>query len=88
MSYNKYLSRIESLDMLIRMQATGTPSECAQKLNISESTLYDLIAFLKKRGAPICYSRISRSYRYYYPVRFRFCFEEDAFRDIGSDSQH
>ena len=63
-------------DDLIQRGCTGTPPEFAEKLSISESLLYELIATLKKLGAPIAYSRSRSTYFYEKPVAFRMGYDE------------
>ncbi|GAA3650303.1 hypothetical protein [Flavivirga jejuensis] len=65
MALRKYINRVEQLDQLIRLESTGTPEECAKKLNISKRSLYVLIDELKTDfKCPIAYSRSKRSYIY------------------------
>ena len=63
------LERLERIDQLIRLHATGKPSELATKLNISISTLYELLNYLKDLGASFYYSREKQSYVYEYPMQ-------------------
>ena len=58
------IERINHIDHLIRITATGTPAQLASKLNVSKSTVYRLIAQLKDMGAPIVYCRYCESYKY------------------------
>jgi len=47
------------------MKATGTPVELANKLAVSESSVYRRIQFLKEEiGAPILFDRDRGSYVY------------------------
>jgi len=64
MTVFKYIDRINLLDKLIRQRRTGTPAELAERLGISASRLYVVLDELKARGAPIAYSRQSRTYYY------------------------
>jgi len=66
MSLRKSINRIEYIDYLIRVKRTGTPKEFADKLNVSERWLYQLIKELKlDLNCPIKYSKRHRSYIYY-----------------------
>ncbi len=56
--------RLKYIDLLISRSATGTPKNLAQKLNISEITVYRYIREMKELGAPIKYCRICSSYKY------------------------
>ena len=66
--------RIERIDQLIRMKATGTPVQLAKRLETSERTIYDIIKLMKKIGAPIYYCRYRKSYCYRKDVNFSFGF--------------
>lgn len=58
------LNRLERLDYLIRSRATGTPQELAERLEISERRLYDILNEMRDLGAPIKYSKTLRTYYY------------------------
>ncbi|MCH7399021.1 HTH domain-containing protein [Belliella sp. DSM 107340] len=60
----KLIERISRLDQLIRLKSTGTPKELANRLEISESTLYETISMMKQLGAPINYDKLRKSYYY------------------------
>jgi ribosomal protein S25 len=64
MKIHTQIERIKHLNSLIKREATGTPSQLAEKLNISVATVYRLIRELKDFGAPILYSKHSQSYIY------------------------
>lgn len=71
-SYN--FDRLEYLDNLIRLKATGDPRTLARKLNISLRAVYDYINMLKSLGAPIEYNRHKSTYFYGEQGRFYFKF--------------
>ena len=71
------LNRLESLDYLIRSKATGTPDELAQRLEISERTLYEFLNEMRDLGACIRYSRSRRTYYYYKEGGFSLKFHEE-----------
>ena len=76
MSRKVDLEKIARLDYLIRHKATGNPDELAERLDMSRSTLFDLIAYLKEEmNAPIVYDRDRLSYTYSYPPKFYLGFE-------------
>ena len=50
--------------MVLLVANTGSPKEFANRLNLSESQLYNILEDLKIRGFPINYSRRLRSYVY------------------------
>jgi hypothetical protein len=77
MTFIDQIRRIERLDQLIRIKATGRPSELALKLGISESCLYETLNIMKvELGAVIRYSRSIQSYYYPKKIRFRCNFED------------
>ena len=47
----------------------------SRRLEISESSLYQLLKKMKELGAPIFYSFAHQSYCYEYDVTFRFGFK-------------
>ena len=61
---------MERIDQLIRMQATGSPQEFANRLRISKTKLYRIIARMKKLHAPIRYDPTIQSFIYETPVSF------------------
>ncbi|KYG83566.1 hypothetical protein [Roseivirga echinicomitans] len=72
----KQIERIERLHNLIRLKATGTPKECAEKLEISERQLYRLLDLMKELGAPVYYEVYYRAYCYEYEVEWSFGFKK------------
>ncbi|MCL1943560.1 MAG: helix-turn-helix domain-containing protein [Candidatus Azobacteroides sp.] len=58
------LEKLEILHTLIKQRCTGSPGCLAKRLNISRSSLYDLLDELKSRDVPIAYSRSRRSFYY------------------------
>jgi len=81
MSTEKYLKRIERIDYLIRLKATGKPTELAKKLDISKTVLYETLAVMKEYGASIIYNRYIES----------FCYEDIGYFDfsfIQSEKKH
>lgn len=62
---DKYIERIDRLEKLIHYKSTGSPSELAEKLNISERRLYDYIKYLREdKNQNIVYNAGIRSYEY------------------------
>ncbi|HCT29771.1 MAG TPA: hypothetical protein DIW31_03330 [Bacteroidales bacterium] len=61
---------IERIDQLIRLKATGSPKTLAERLNISEASLYRLIETIKEMGAPVEFSVRYQSYVYCSEVNF------------------
>jgi len=60
--------KLERINKLIRLKATGTPKELAKKLNTTERTIYRIIKQLKEMGCPI----------YYDNTRGSYCYEEEG----------
>lgn len=58
------LERLRKIHQYIKVCNTGSPSEFATKLGISESQLYNVLDDLKIKGFPISYSRKLKSYIY------------------------
>lgn len=65
----KNLERLQQIHQLIDIERTGSPSELAGKLNVSERLIYNLIEQLKDFKAAICYDRGRKTY--YYSDDFR-----------------
>jgi hypothetical protein len=79
MRFIDQIHRIERIDQLIRLKATGQPSELAKKLGISESQLYEVLNIMKvELGGPILYSRTLQSYYYPTDIKFKCLFEENT----------
>lgn len=64
----KQLERLRKAHELIQKEKTGSPSEFATKLNISERQLYNILDYLKEIDAPIEYNR--KTEMYYYTAAF------------------
>ena len=60
----KQLERLRKAHKLIRQEKTGTPSEFASKLHISERELYRHLEYLKEMDAVISFSRSTNTYYY------------------------
>ena len=69
MKFIEQKERFERMHQLIKLKATGTPRQFANKLGVSESTLYELLNTTKELGAEIKYCRLNQSYTYISPVR-------------------
>ena len=67
MNLEKQAERINKVHQLILEEKTGTPSEFANKLNISRSQLYNLIGILKEYDAPIKSCKKINSFYYSKP---------------------
>ena len=72
------LVKLNRLDNLIRRAATGSPQNLAERLEMSRSSLFELITFLKEEmRAPIVYNKNRPSYMYSYAPKFYLGFERD-----------
>ena len=65
-----YIEKVERIDRHIREGSTGKAEDLAEKIGVSKRSVFNYIRWMKKRGAPIIYSRIQRSYIYRYDVEF------------------
>ena len=83
------LVKLNRLDQLIRRKVTGTPDELARRLEMSRSSLFEMIAFLKEEmKAPIVYISSRPSYVYEYTPRFFLGFERDHLGDDEMVNAH
>ena len=60
----KYIDRLQRMNTLIHMKATGTPDEFAGKLGIKRSTLFQTLQEMRDMNLDIKYSCTSQSYYY------------------------
>ncbi len=67
--------RLERIDQLIRIKATGTPTELANKLGISERSVYEYLNLMKEFGAPIKFNSYRQSYYYDQEGSFNISFQ-------------
>ncbi len=73
----KFIDRFKRIDAIIQNKSSGTPTELAARLNISESTLYEFIAVMKELGAPILYDKHAKRYMYATGGKFNISFVPD-----------
>jgi hypothetical protein len=66
------LQRLERLDQLIRLKMTGTPSQLASRLNMSERNVYNLIEVVRALGIEVYYCEQRNSYCYAGNFHIRF----------------
>ncbi|WP_190810311.1 HTH domain-containing protein [Flagellimonas sp. S3867] len=62
---------LERIDQLIRLKATGRPKQLAERLGVSEATVFRVIETMKEMNAPICYDLTRQSYMYTEATRFK-----------------
>ena len=89
----KYLDRIERLHLLIKRKATGTPKELANRLEVSEASVYEYIKTLKEMGAPVAYDIYRKSYVYDRPCSLSLRYnvevlEEDEIKYAQAGGRH
>lgn len=65
------LAILERMDQLIRLKATGKPKQLADKLEVSEATVFRMIETMKELNAPICYDLSRQSYVYTKTTSFK-----------------
>ena len=82
MSLIKYIARLQRMDSLIAMKATGPPEEFAYKMNLSRSTLFETLQEMKGMGVDIRYSNIRESY--YYGDARRIVIKVEKAGEVGS----
>jgi biotin operon repressor len=63
----EYLDRINMMHRMVLRQRTGTPEEFARQLGVGRTCLYELIDELRSRGAPIAYSKSTKTFFYRQP---------------------
>jgi predicted DNA-binding transcriptional regulator YafY len=68
MKFLEEIDRLQRLHRLIRLKATGTPSQLASRLQVSERTVYNEVETLRALGAPIKYCKVRQSYFYAYDI--------------------
>jgi len=76
MSIVKYIERLQRMDSLISMKATGSPEEFAEKLGLRRSTLFESLQEMREMGVDIKYSFIRQSYYYADGRRIRVILED------------
>jgi len=59
-----FIERLSRIDHLIRIKGTGTPAQLAERLHVSERSIYDYINFMKNMGCPIKFDSFRESYYY------------------------
>lgn len=67
MTFFDHIDRIKRLHLLIRHKSTGSPSELADRMDVSRSTLFRHLDDLRSMGAPIAYEKDRQTYYYEEP---------------------
>lgn len=68
------LHRLIRIDYLIRIKSIGSPKALAEKIGMSERSMYEYIKILKAFGAPVAYNRTKQSYYYLTEGSFTIAF--------------
>lgn len=66
----KQIALLERVDQLIRLKATGSPKQLAERLQVSEATVFRIIETMKEMNAPVCYNIAIQSYSYTETAKF------------------
>jgi len=76
---------LDRIDQLIRLKATGRPKNLANRLQVSEATVFRIIETMKAMDAPICFDIACQSYIYTVATQFK-CgfFLKESKRDYQS----
>ncbi len=67
----RQIALLERVDRLIRLKATGRPKKLAERLEVSEATVFRMIDTMKELNAPVYYDLANQSYAYSKPTSFR-----------------
>ncbi|THU39311.1 HTH domain-containing protein [Niastella caeni] len=80
---NEIIERFQHIDTLIQEHKTGTPSELAGTVGVSERTIYKYIRLMKNLGAPIAFNTLTKTYYYTLEGSFicAFSFSEKSVSD-------
>ena len=74
-----YRNKLLLIDQLIRLSATGTPKELANKLDICEASVYNLLFIIKElafeQDADVKFDRCRLLYYYTKPLKLYFGFK-------------
>ena len=69
---SKQIALLERVDRLIRLRATGRPKQLAERLGVSEATVFRMIETMKELEAPVSYDLSIQSYVYSEPIEIKF----------------
>jgi predicted DNA-binding transcriptional regulator YafY len=74
------LQRLTRIDYLIRIKGTGTPVQLADKLGLSERSVYEYLNLMREFGAPIKFDAYRETY--YYEKEGHFFVSFQSFPDL------
>lgn len=61
---NKIFFKLQQMDQLVRLKCTGCPLKFAEKIGVSQRTLFNYLNLLADLGAQIRYNSHIESYEY------------------------
>jgi biotin operon repressor len=77
MDIEELLNHLETLDQFVQNKCTGSPQELAEKLGVSENSVYELLKIIETFGYPLKFNHELDSYEYVKPCKLRLLdFEE------------
>jgi biotin operon repressor len=79
-----FFEKMQVFNALIRQEHTGTPDKFAKKLNISRTTLYEIISECRSYGVEVGYSRVRGTFYYKKPVNLEVRFDIKHVNPIDS----
>lgn len=62
MSYRTYINKLERIKFLAERKMTGSPKNLAEKLDVSERTLFRMVEDLRLTGYELYFCRYEKSY--------------------------
>lgn len=62
MKYSEYTIKLEELKAQIAAKHTGSPSQLAAKLQLSQRTLIRMVQKLREHGEQIRFNRVKKTY--------------------------
>jgi hypothetical protein len=68
MTFIEQVDALERLHNLIRLKATGTPEQLAERFNVSLGTINNWLKILRRKDLPVLYCRFRETYYYEYEV--------------------
>ena len=86
MTFIERLKCLDRLDQLIRLKATGSPRELAERLGISKRSIHNLLEDMKNLGASIYYCSQRRSYCYERELEFIYGFRDESGKQVFGGS--
>ena len=73
----RFINRLKIIDQLIKLQATGSPKQLAEKLEISERQIYNYLDNLRELGADLKFDKLKNSYVYTAYIKLIIAYQEE-----------